>query len=163
MIERFRGNYFSLSNMYVVETPLETVDGIKVPTSEHKYMAERFVDPAVRQHLAHTRAASGDNRWFADGCAVKDEAHRLIDEGALTLDTDEERLALMYASVRMKFIRNAGPAAILLSTVPQLISEGNDWGDRFWGVDPIGSNNGHNHLGLILMRVRAELQELSNV
>jgi len=163
MITRFRGEYFPFSNMFVVRNPLETTDGIEVPTSEHKYMADRFKDPAIRKVLAGVRASPEDIRPYAHGLAVKTEAYRLIEEGALTYNTDEERIANMYQAVKMKFVRNAGPAALLLSTAPQEISEGNDWEDRFWGVDPVGSNDGQNHLGKILMQVRAELPELTRI
>ncbi len=46
---------------------------------------------------------------------------------------------------------------MLVATGQEELVEGNDWEDRFWGVDPPGSNNGENNLGKILMRVRNEL------
>lgn len=43
----------------------------------------------------------------------------------------------------------------LLETGDQEIIEGNSWGDRFWGVS---GGAGENHLGRIIMDLRAELQ-----
>lgn len=41
------------------------------------------------------------------------------------------------------------------------IEEGNSWGDQFWGVTPSGVSGdfrGQNHLGILLMKIRAELR-----
>jgi predicted NAD-dependent protein-ADP-ribosyltransferase YbiA (DUF1768 family) len=41
----------------------------------------------------------------------------------------------------------------LLATGGAVLVEGNTWGDTFWGVY---KRNGMNHLGRLLMKVRAE-------
>ena len=46
---------------------------------------------------------------------------------------------------------------LLLSTGNALIQEGNNWGDRFWGVD-LKSGVGDNNLGRIIMDIRKDLQ-----
>lgn len=64
----------------------------------------------------------------------------------------------MHSAVLRKFKANAGIRALLLDTGTVRIVEGNTWQDRFWGVDPPGSENGQNNLGKIRMRVREELR-----
>ena len=44
----------------------------------------------------------------------------------------------------------------LIDTGDQELIEGNWWGDRFWGVD-LKTNQGQNHLGMLLMKIRSEL------
>ena len=61
----------------------------------------------------------------------------------------------MEEIVRAKFGQNPVLADKLLATGDTLLIEGNTWGDKFWGVDTrVGQ--GENHLGKILMKVRAE-------
>lgn len=64
----------------------------------------------------------------------------------------------MHSAVLRKFKANAGIRKLLLNTGTVQLIEGNTWEDRFWGVDPPGSQNGENNLGKILMQVRAELR-----
>jgi len=60
----------------------------------------------------------------------------------------------MNELVRIKF-EDPKLAALLVATSPLDLIEGNEHGDVFWGQCPIG--DGENHLGRILMRVRASL------
>ncbi|MFO0971017.1 MAG: NADAR family protein [Candidatus Saccharimonadales bacterium] len=157
-IERFRGEHFYLSNMYPLKVPILALCGIQVPTSEHVYMSGRFVDPDVQREVAEIRAEPSDASWYANGKAVKSFARKLVDSGEEQLpDWPNAKLDLMYEAVKRKFAANHDIALLLAQTGVEELVEGNDWGDRFWGVDPIGSTDGENHLGLILMRVRNEL------
>ncbi len=54
-----------------------------------------------------------------------------------------------------KFTRHFDLREKLLATGDRKLVEGNTWGDTFWGVC---RGNGKNHLGKILMKIRAELQ-----
>lgn len=157
-IERFRGNFFFLSNMYPLKNHITTSLGYKVPTSEHVYMSERFKNPEVHELIANTRGNPEDTRQYRDGLAAKNLAHNLIENGEEQLDDfDIAKLGIMYVAVKRKFEANADIANLLVKTENQLLVEGNVWNDRFWGVDPPGSSYGLNHLGLILMKVREEL------
>jgi ribA/ribD-fused uncharacterized protein len=157
-IEQFRGEYFFLSNMYALHVPILALCGVKVPTSEHVYMSGRFKDPEIQLEVAKVRAPRDVITPYAHGLAVKNFAHRLIDQGHEQLPNwDTSKLELMYTAVARKFFRNSDIAAALNATGNKELIEGNDWGDRFWGVDPVGSQNGENHLGKILMQVRSEL------
>jgi predicted NAD-dependent protein-ADP-ribosyltransferase YbiA (DUF1768 family) len=44
---------------------------------------------------------------------------------------------------------------LLLATGDAELVEGNTWGDRFWGVC---AGRGQNHLGRLLMAIRAEIR-----
>lgn len=61
----------------------------------------------------------------------------------------------MYEICMCKFMQNPTLCKALLATGNCHLVEGNNWGDYFWG-----SVNGHgeNHLGRILMDIRAKLQ-----
>lgn len=47
----------------------------------------------------------------------------------------------------------------LLATGDCHLEEGNWWHDKFWGTD-IKTREGHNHLGKILMQIRARLRAI---
>lgn len=160
MIDRFRGDYFFLSNMYVVENQLVTPDGIQVPTSEHYYMSTRFHNKLPRIAVAMAMAEEGDTRPYAQGAAAKRAAHDLINQGKLHFDQPHERVMLMQRAVLEKFSKNPDIAQQLLETGDEILVEGNTWGDRFWGVDPIGSGDGLNMLGRVLMATREKLRKV---
>lgn len=147
-IERFRGDYYFLSNMFPLSEWLDTAQGISVPTSEHVYQSARF--ESDRAQVLVTTAA--------DGLEAKAIAHRLIEQGEPQLaNWDDIKVDLMEMIVYEKFKRNISLAERLVSTGQMGLFEGNTWRDNFWGVCPVGSRNGYNHLGRILMTVRGEL------
>ncbi|HTH72286.1 MAG TPA: NADAR family protein [Candidatus Pristimantibacillus sp.] len=148
-VERFRGEHFFLSNMYPLAVPISSEVGLLVPTSEHAYQSAKFVDPEAQYLIASLET----------GKEAKRAAHRLEEQGAvLRADWDVAKAGIMLTIVRDKFTRNADIAEMLLATGNEELVEGNPWGDRFWGVDPVGSRNGLNHMGKILMIVRDELK-----
>ena len=73
---------------------------------------------------------------------------------------DGHKLRIMHELVTLKF-SNRDLREKLLATGDQEIREGNSWGDTFWGVDA-KTGQGDNHLGDIIMRVRAVLQAVEN-
>ena len=158
MIETFRGDHFFLSNMKPLKNWIETDQGILVPTAEHAYQAAKFEDPDVHHEVANVRARTDTTKAHADGVASKELAHEFIEAG-ITVRPDWEvaKLGIMYASVQQKFFKNEDLAVRLIATGDEELVEGNHWGDVYWGVSPIGSSTGENHLGNILMRVRTEL------
>lgn len=147
-IEKFRGEYFFLSNMYELDVPIPSKVGILVPTSEHAYQSAKFVNPDTQLQIAS----------LATGIETKEVAHRLTDAGEpVHPNWQTIKIGVMLGVVRDKFNMNPDIAELLVTTGDQELVEGNTWGDRYWGVDPIGSDNGLNNLGLILMQVRSEL------
>lgn len=127
-----------------IETPL----GVWVPTSEHAYQAAKFVDEDAAREVLLT----------PDGKASKTKAHELEEAGATKITNWHQRkFEVMLGVVRLKFARNYDIAERLIATGDEELVEGNNWGDRYWGVDPVGSRNGRNRLGEVLTLVRAEL------
>ncbi len=160
MIGKFRGEHFFLSNMKPLENWIETEQGVLVPTAEHAYQAAKFEDPTVHLEIAQARATENTDKAHADGVASKDLAHNLIEAGVeVRTDWETAKLGVMFVCVRQKFFKNEDLAARLVATGTEELVEGNLWGDVYWGVSPIGSNTGENHLGRILMRVREQLIE----
>jgi ribA/ribD-fused uncharacterized protein len=135
--------------MYPLAVPIRADIGLLVPTSEHAYQSVKFVDPDVQRVIASLET----------GIETKVVAHELEERGeAIRPDWEVAKVGIMRAIVRQKFLSNADIAAKLLATGEEELVEGNTWGDHFWGVDPIGSRNGLNQLGKILMSVRDELK-----
>ena len=160
MIEQFRGEYSFLSNMEPLTVPVLT-KGVHTYaySSEHAYQAAKFADPAIHLLVAHVTAEERGLGERIDGIAAKNFAHELIDAGELLNPrwNPKFKVEVMQDAVLRKFIANPELLDKLLATGQETIVEGNTWGDRFWGVDPIGSENGENHLGRILMDVRLKL------
>lgn len=153
----FFGPYRFLSNFFLVEIPY---CGYVFPSSENAYQAvkflpsawHRFVDitPAEAKYLAHHESMSKHKRFN------EDEWKRL-------------RRPFMKDVVDIKFglkgdqlFGDEGPELqrLLLNTGDMVLSEGNWWGDTFFGVciNEAGERVGENHLGRILMETRTELQ-----
>jgi predicted NAD-dependent protein-ADP-ribosyltransferase YbiA (DUF1768 family) len=159
MIERFRGEHFPFSNMYPLPEWIEADCGVLVPTSEHAYMANRFKDVQVQLAVAAARGLETRNSTYRDGLAAKEMAHELIEAGEELSAADPiARIALMRRVVGQKIHKNDSIRSLLLDTDEQEIQEGNNWGDTFWGVSPVGSGSGQNNLGKIYMGLRSELK-----
>jgi predicted NAD-dependent protein-ADP-ribosyltransferase YbiA (DUF1768 family) len=62
----------------------------------------------------------------------------------------------MRRLVRAKFQQHPDLAQKLVATNNYKLIEGNDWGDRFWGVDN-KTGLGENQLGKVLELIRSEL------
>lgn len=133
-ISSFDGEYGFLSNFYPVTIERE---GYSYLSSEAAYQSAKC--PGYEDRFTNSRPARakrmGRNKKFK-----KRE------------DWMEVRLSIMEEILRLKF-SNAELADKLCATYPAVLIEGNDWGDRFWGVDGTGENN----LGKLLMKIRAEL------
>ena len=70
-------------------------------------------------------------------------------------DWEDVKFDVMYDIVKAKFTQNEDLKRKLLDTEGYYLEEGNNWGDKIWGVV---NGVGENHLGKILMRVRNELK-----
>lgn len=138
MIDYFSGQYKFLSNFY--PAPL-TYAGDDYPSSEHAYQAMKSDDPAYRERVRRARTAG--------------EAKRLGEDAVLRRGWDTTKLDMMLRIVRRKF-ENPELRRMLLATGDEELVEGNNWGDTFWGMC---NGVGDNHLGKILMKVRAEARK----
>lgn len=136
--------YTFLSNFY--EAPV-SFRGLDYGSAEAAFQAQKCLTDEER--LPFTEARPGKSKGM--GRRVR-----------LRPDWEQVKVGLMEEIVRAKFTQNAELKRRLLATGQKRLAEGNTWGDTFWGVDA-RSGRGENHLGLILMRVRAELAADSEI
>lgn len=136
LITEFCGEYGCFSNFYRAEVMFE---GKKYPTSEHAFQAAKTLDPVKRKEIAVLPTPS----------AAKRAGRKL----RLRDDWERVKIGVMEQILRDKFDRHPHLKKVLLATGDRELREGNDWGDKFWGV--VG-NTGRNELGKCLMRLRSE-------
>lgn len=137
MINSFEGEYAFLSNFY--EHPISN-GVITFPTNEHYFQAMKTLEDDER--LAIARAATPG------------QAKRMGRSVNLRPDWESIKLDVMETAVRIKFT-DPELAAKLIATGDEELIEGNWWNDTFWGVC---NGVGENHLGKILMKVRADIK-----
>ncbi len=137
VINRFDGQHEFLSNFY---ESLVLFEGLFFPTVEHAYQAAKTLDREKRQIIKKVSSPG--------------EAKRLGQKVILRLDWEQVKIPIMEKLIRNKFSHD-GRRELLLSTDNAELIEGNSWGDTFWGVC---KGNGSNHLGKILMKIRAEIR-----
>jgi len=137
-IRRFRGEYIFLSNMF--ESEFEW-DGRVYGSSEAAFQSAKSLDPAVRERFT-----------VMSGREAKREGKRV----ALRGDWETVKDDIMEEIVREKFRQNPELLRKLMDTGDAELEEGNTWHDTYWGVD-MKTGKGENHLGIILMKIRAEL------
>lgn len=136
MIDKFTGQYRFLSNFYPVSHSIRYC-GTLFPSVEHAYQAAKSHDVSYHHRLVNCTAG---------------EAKRLGRSADLRHDWDAVKLMIMEGFLLQKFEGELADA--LKQTYPHQLVEGNTWGDTFWGIC---NGRGKNHLGLILMSIRASL------
>lgn len=137
-IDNFRGDYRWLSNFHEIEIHYE---GRIYATTEHAYQAAKTLVPEEKDEV---QAASTPGR-----------ARRLGQKVSMRADWDKAKRAVMLELTRQKF-KDPHLREKLIQTGRHHLIEGAPWGDRYWGVC---EGEGENHLGRILMDVRAEIME----
>jgi len=134
----FRGKHGFLSNFFPA-----VVYGY--PTVEHAYQAAKTTDPAERQRIRSARTPA--------------QAKKLGRQVTLRPDwTDEFKLEVMETLLRKKFAIPMMHKA-LQATGDAHLCETNFWHDNFWGncqCRKCDGISGQNHLGRLLMKIRAE-------
>lgn len=143
-IARFRGEYKFLSNF--APSPFKMGDYI-YPTVEHAYQEAKTDDPE-RKKLIREALTPG-------------EAARLgrAPETVVRPDWNSVKVDVMRKLVGLKFDSNPDLAKKLVDTYPDLLIEGNNWHDNFFGVCtcPRCHNSDvqpQNWLGEMLMEIR---------
>jgi ribA/ribD-fused uncharacterized protein len=112
-------------------------------TVEHAYQAAKFKDPKIKQEIA-------------DSETVK-EARKIGRKGTIRPDWDQIRLTVMENLLRQKFSSDSGlENNLIVTNDAEIVMRGYD---NFWGQDEQG--NGENHLGKLLMKIRAEKQMIT--
>lgn len=138
MVERFRGEYGWLSNFADVQIPLK---GVVYPSVEHAYMAQKSSDPEwIKFCMFHTAG----------------KVKRKSREIEVRPDWDDVKLDVMQVCLTRKF--NQEPFRTkLIQTGDMYIQEGNYHNDKFWGFC-LKTNEGENHLGKMIMKIRETLR-----
>ena len=138
-ITSFRGKYRFLSNFYAAQV---TFEGLTYPCSEAAFQAMKSLDTDDRIPFTKEKNPVTVKRM---GKKVK-----------LRSDWEYVKVEIMEKIVRAKFMQHPELTEQLIATGDIPIMEGNSWHDTFWGVDA-ATGKGKNHLGKILMKIRAEV------
>jgi ribA/ribD-fused uncharacterized protein len=137
IIRSFRNKHAFLSNFY---KSAAWYDRLVYPTAEHAYQAAKC------RQIESRRLFQSD--FMTPGEAKRRGRHVLLRE-----DWDTIRIGVMKEILVSKF-RNPILVTLLRETGDSILVEGNNWGDRFWGVH---NGTGENWLGRILMEIRGDL------
>lgn len=141
-IFEFTGDYRFLSNFYIVDF---VWNGTLWPHSEAAYQAAKAT--TLADYKSFIKMKPGEAKRHGKVINIRS-------------DWEEVKYDIMYEIVYAKFNQNPDITAKLLATGESQLEEGNNHGDRIWGVCPPRSSQGMNLLGKILMDIREEL--LSN-
>lgn len=142
MINQFKGKHGFLSNFWPAKVHFGTWE---YPTVEHAYQAAKTMDLDDRKRIQEARSPG--------------EAKRMGRAVHLRSGWEFMKVRMMYDLVREKF-EPADLRKLLEDTDDQMLIEGNDWNDTFWGkIKVYGTEGetgyrGENYLGRILMNVR---------
>lgn len=141
-ITHFNGENFFLSNAAPSKVIL---DGEAYPTVEHAFQAARTTNEVEREAIRYA--------------VTPDDARRLGRKCTERMGWEQYQMSVMWNLLEQKFSHPELRAKLLATGDTELI-EGNIWDDRFWGSVRIkGQWVGDNHLGRLLMRLRAQLRE----
>ena len=137
IIDSFQGEYFFLSNFY--NAPVE-YDGLTYKNNEAAFQSAKCSRIEDRGRFCNLNPS---------------DAKRLGRKVDLRSGWEEKKEKIMHQICLSKFTLNPELRKALLATGDAILIEGNDWGDKEWGVvDGVG----HNKLGKVLMQVREELR-----
>lgn len=139
MIKEFQGEFRWLSNFAPVD--IKVSERI-YPSVEHAYMPAKSEDKNWKDTCADSRITAG-------------KIKRLSKRVELREDWDNDKLTVMEIFLIRKFTQEPFRTK-LMDTGSQNIQEGNNWGDKFWGVC-LKTGEGENHLGRLIMKIRDKL------
>ena len=136
VIDSFRGEFDWLSNFFLCRVEFE---GMNFSNVEAAFQAAKCLDMKERE------------RFFG---LSGGQAKRLGRRVELRSDWEEVKIEIMRQVLKSKFTQNSELREKLIATGDTELIEGNNWRDFYWGVC---NGKGQNHLGKLLMEVRAEL------
>lgn len=145
VIASFSGEYGFLSNFYPCD--IEAL-GMTFASVEHAYQASKCFN------LSDMKKFSLDAEKPLSAGAAKRLGKKIeIRHDWLVIKEDVMcRFLMQKFSSKNPIVRRQ-----LIDTGDAVLIEGNNWGDKFWGVDKTGENK----LGFLLMEIR-ELVKLNN-
>ena len=138
VIDQFRGEFHWLSNFYSCPVHFE---GLTFSNTEAAFQAAKCLDMKERERFL---GLSGG------------QAKRLGKRVELRPDWEDVKIDIMRQVLKSKFSQNPELKTKLIATGDAELVEGNNWRDFYWGVC---NGKGQNHLGKLLMEVRAELMD----
>jgi ribA/ribD-fused uncharacterized protein len=117
-------------------------DGIRWPTVEHYFQAQKFEETTYRERIRATRSPM--------------DAKRLGQTRKVPIRSDWESVkeAVMKKALRLKF-KDPRLRSLLLSTKNRMLVEDSPY-DRYWGGGR--DRKGKNRLGVLLMEIRDEIR-----
>lgn len=150
VIEGFEGATFFMSNFS--DSPIVAEDGIRYPTVEHGFQAQKTLSLELREWIA---------RLPQPGLA-KRAGWNLPATSPLRSDWNEVRLPVMRSLLKLKFAPFSDLAWQLVETYPADLIEANTWHDNYWGDCRCGRREncravGQNQLGKDLVAWRGYL------
>lgn len=147
MINSFDKSNSFLSNFF--NSPV-TYEGIKYLNNEAAFQSAKTMDMNIRKKFATMNPS---------------EAKKTGRQLTLREDWEQIKDKVMYDVCYAKFTQNLNLKTLLLETEEEELVEGNWWHDNYWGncsCPKCQSIEGKNHLGLILMKIRKQLQGEKN-
>ena len=136
VIDHFKGEFDWLSNFHTCPVHFE---GLTFGNTEAAFQAAKSLD--MKERVKFVDLAAGQSK-------------RLGRRVELRPDWEDVKIDIMRQVLKCKFTQNPELGEKLIATGDAELIEGNNWNDRFWGVC---RGVGKNHLGKLLMEVRAEL------
>lgn len=138
---KFHGHSKQFSNFY--PAPIE-IDGLSWPTTEHYFQAQKFT--AHKAYMEEIRQAQHPST-----------AKKLGSTRKIRLRSDWERVKddVMYKALVAKFTQHPKLGQFLKETGDAILIE-HTISDKYWADG--GDGSGKNMLGLLLMKVRSELE-----
>lgn len=147
VIKEFRGEHYFLSNYYTA--PMEW-RGTEFHSGEQAFAY------AKSYFAMHAMAETFGGMQILDA-KTPGEAKKLGRQLEIDVaEWDKRKVQYMREIVHAKFLTSPGLAGRLMNTGAQMLVEGNDWNDTFWGrcKNSEGRYVGLNTLGVILMEER---------
>ena len=133
--------YFEFTNF--AEFPIQ-LDGKTWPTSEHYFQAQKFVGTPYEETIRNLPRAR----------EAFDLSRQPQVSQWLRNDWEKVKLDVMHKALLAKFSQHSDLRDMLMKTGSRQLIEHTSR-DSYWGDG--GDGRGHNHLGQLLMKIRAEL------
>jgi len=139
VIDSFQGEYRFLSNFWPSEIEY---DGFLFPTVEHAYQYSKFDNDAICDEIREANSP-GEAKRLA-------RKYKNFIRPCFHIAKQSVMQTLLQCKFRIPELQK-----LLLDTGDAKLIEGNTWNDTYWGVC---NGVGENHLGILLMDIRYDLQ-----